>query len=260
MRDTSLRTACAIVVALAAVSCGRDDVRDAPVAAPPARLASGDSAAGRGAIRGRVVYDGEPPERAKLLVIKDRDVCRVIEHRDPSLIVGEGGGIANVVVSVDGLASASAYDAGPYVLDQRDCVYDPHVMLVAAGAPLDILNSDGVLHNVHTFCEMNRASNVAQPPALKRMTMTFERPERVQLRCDVHGWMGAWVVVVDHPYHVVSGDDGAFVIEDVPAGDTTLRSWHETLGEQTTRVSVPSGGEAVVELGYPSRGAAEDAG
>ena len=86
------------------------------------------------------------------------------------------------------------------------------------------------------------------------MTMTSDSPERVQLQCDVHGWMDAWAVVVDHPYHAVTDAEGRFTLTDVPAGAATLQFWHETLGEQTASVVVGAESEAGMELVYPDRG------
>ncbi len=257
MTRTPLMTLCVATAALVLyTSCGTDTGRHESADTPPARATPSEAVAGHGFVTGRVVYGGAPPERGKLLVIKDRDVCGGVEHRDPSLIVSESGGIANVVVSVE--RSEPPEDGwrarGSYVLDQRDCAYEPHVIVVPTGVPLEILNSDGVLHNVHTFSEENRPVNVAQPASLMRMTMTFDSPERVQLRCDVHGWMDAWAVVVDHPHHVVSDGDGAFTLPNVPAGKATLQFWHETLGEQTASVVVNADSEAAMELVYPDPG------
>jgi plastocyanin len=257
MTHVRLSGLCAVAAALVlCASCGPDSPRQVRKDAlggdpPPARVATG-----RGSIVGRVVYGGDPPHRAKLLVIKDRDVCGVVEHRDPSLIVSESGGIANVVVSVEGPTPDDGEwtSSRSYVLDQRDCAYEPHVIVVPSGVPLQILNSDGVLHNVHTFSEENRPVNVAQPASLTSMTMTFDSPERVRLRCDVHGWMDAWAVVVDHPHHAVTDADGKFTLPNVPAGNLALVFWHETLGEQTTSVVVEAESEAGMELVYPGPG------
>jgi plastocyanin len=125
------------------------------------------------------------------------------------------------------------------VLDQRGCKYMPHVIGAQVGQPVKIINSDATLHNVHAVPKVNPEFNFSQ--ALKGMenVRTFDRPEiMVPFRCDVHGWMAAYVGVVPHPYFAVTAANGSFEIKGLPAGTYTLEAWHETLGVQTATVTV----------------------
>ena len=205
-----------------------------------------------GRVTGRIVFQGTPPPPSPIAVNKDVTVCGREKHVSEDLVVGSGGGIANAVVSLQGISSGKAFaaDARP-VLDQRGCWFHPHVQVIPAGATLEILNNDGILHNVHTYPANNPPVNMAQPKFRKVLTTSFARPDVVKVACDVHGWMTAWIVVAGHPYHAVTGADGRFVLDGVPVGTYTLHVWHESLGTREQPVSVGPGGtvEATITFG-----------
>jgi plastocyanin len=207
-----------------------------------------------GRIAGRVVYAGVVPPPQPVAVTKDHAVCGRTGHVAEGLLVGAGGGLHNAVVSIDGIAAGKPFGAARTVLDQRGCWFVPHVLVVPAGEPLDILNSDGILHNIHTFPRNNPPINMAQPKFKKVMTHTFARPDLVRVACDVHGWMGAWIVVAGHPYHAVTGADGRFEIDGIPPGRRSIRVWHETLGERTQETTVEPGRAIEITVTYPGRG------
>jgi plastocyanin len=173
-------------------------------------------------------------------------VCGTAQKTSPELVVGPDGGIKYAVVSIPGIAKGKPFPTGKVVLDQKGCEYLPHVVLMPAGGEVDILNSDGILHNIHTYSEKNPPLNRAQPKFKKTMTEKFAQPERVKLSCDVHGWMTGWLVVEDNPYYAVTDDKGAFKLTDVPPGDYELKVWQEKLGEATQKVTVKPGADSAV--------------
>ncbi len=225
-------------------------------AAPPATAAPAgygvEPVAAGGRISGRVVFEGTPPAPRPVAITKDKTVCGASKRTSEALVVGDDGGIRDAVVAIESIARGKAFPAGGRpLLDQRGCWFAPHVQLLPAGAEIDILNNDGILHNLHTFSKRNQAINVAQPRFKKRITQSFELPERVRVVCDVHSWMSAWIVVIGHPYHVLSAPDGSYALAEVPPGDYTLTVWHETLGTQEREVTVEPGEtvEAVFTFG-----------
>jgi len=114
-----------------------------------------------------------------------------------------------------------------------------------------VLNSDAILHNVHTTPFDNPPLNVAQPADKTELqSPIFSVPETIKVGCDVHKWMNATVVVVDNPYAVATGPDGSFTLTDVPAGDYTIEVWHDELGKQTANVKVEEGQEAKVDVEF----------
>lgn len=218
---------------------------------PPEPLAPARAdAGGRSALVGRVAFDGNIPQPQALPVSKDVEVCGKTEKFPEALLVGPDKGIKNAVVflqAVDGGTALSRPESNP-TIDQRDCIYTPHVLLVPAGATVDIKNSDGVLHNIHTYSEKNPAFNTAQPKFKKIISKTFARPEIIRVTCDVHDWMTAWIIVQDHPYYALTDATGAFRLSDIPPGEYELRVWHEALGEHARSVSVTADHSASVEI------------
>lgn len=206
-----------------------------------------------GSVSGTVTYSGKAPAPKKLAVTKDTQVCGKTEHMDESLVVGANGGIKNVIVSLKGVKSGKGLETlgTSFVLDQKGCRYAPHVSLVPVNATLKILNPDGILHNIHTYSTKNPPFNKSQPQFKKEMTVTFAQPELVTAKCDVHGWMSASIMVVDHPYYVITDANGAYKLTDVPAGTYTVEFWQEKLGTKTAQVTVTAGQAATLNFAYP---------
>jgi hypothetical protein len=121
-------------------------------------------------------------------------------------------------------------------------------VVVPTTGQLDILNSDGILHNIHTHSTANPASNKAQPKFKKTLTEKFTKPEIVKATCDAHGWMTGWIVATDHPFVAVTDENGNFTIKDVPAGNYKVEIWHETLGKQVKEVSIKGKEDAKLTL------------
>lgn len=202
-----------------------------------------------GSISGTIMFAGDAPEAAPIEVTKDTKVCAQTEKYDESLVVGENKGIKNAVVSIASISNGKDFGEA-MVLDQKECVYTPHIVLTPAGSELEILNNDGILHNIHTYSEANPAFNQAQPKFKKKLKKKFDQPEVVRVECDAHGWMRGWIVVMEHPYYAVTDGEGKFSLSDVPAGEYEVKIWHETLGETMQNVTVEAGGDAslAVEL------------
>ncbi|HYD50307.1 MAG TPA: carboxypeptidase regulatory-like domain-containing protein [Terriglobales bacterium] len=209
----------------------------------------GGAVSGGGSISGTVKFNGTAPAPKSLDATKDKEVCGQHKILDESLVVGSDGALKNAVVSITNITKGKAHDtAAKPELDQKGCVYIPHVMTAPAGAEIQIKNSDGILHNIHTYSSKNTPINRAQPKFKKVMGETFKEPETIRVTCDAHGWMQGWIVVTDHPYYAVTDDSGNFKLTDVPPGDYELKVWHEKLGEQTQKVTVAGGGDAKADF------------
>lgn len=199
-----------------------------------------------GTISGQVKFTGAAPAKQKLTVDKDTEVCGKNPIFSEAIVVGAGGELRNAVVYLANITKGKAFDGAAPVFDQNGCAYAPHVVTAAAGAAIDVLNNDGILHNIHTYSSKNAPLNLAQPKFKKKMNMKFDKPEFIKVACDAHSWMNGQIVVQEHPYYAVSDDNGAFKLTDVPPGDYELKVWHETLGEKTQKVTVKAGDEAKV--------------
>ena len=135
------------------------------------------------------------------------------------------------------------------MLDQNGCRYTPHVFGIQVGQTLTVSNGDPTLHNIHATPANNAEFNTGQPIEGMTYDTEFEAVEvRVPVKGDVHGWMNAYVGVLDHPYFGVSGNGGAFALNTLPPGDYTIEAWHEMLGTQTQNVTV--GENETVEVSF----------
>ncbi len=159
-----------------------------------------------------------------------------------AVLIAADGGLKNVFVYVkDGLDPEYGFDipTTTVVLDQKGCRYTPRIVGVRAGQPIDIVNSDPTLHNVHALPTANPEFNQGQPIQGFRTTRTFTTPEvMVRFKCDVHSWMAAHVGVVAHPYFAITKDDGSFEIPNLPPGTYTIEAWHEKFGTHVAKVTI----------------------
>jgi plastocyanin len=204
-------------------------------------------AAWAGDVKGSIKFTGAVPDLKPLLVTRDQVACGK-SVPDETIEVSKGK-LANVVVTVKGAPTQPG--TTQVVIDQQKCQYRPHVQAAAAGSGLQIVNSDAVLHNIHGYLGQVTTFNVAMPLKDQKVTKMLNKPGVVRVKCDVHAWMGAFVVVVDGPA-AVSGADGAFEIKGVPPGTYTVTAWHEKLGEKTAQVTVPASGAAALDFSFGS--------
>jgi plastocyanin len=215
----------------------------------------GPTAAGAGDVVGTVAVTGRVPEAETRQPWGDHGVCGSEPRPSGALLVSPSGGLKNAVVSL-------AYERIPgwrspttFQIDQRRCVFIPRISIVPPGATLEVLNSDGILHNFHTLSRLNPPLNLAQPKFAKPLRVTFEHPEIVGVKCDLHGegFMRAWIVVARHPYYALTDDDGRFRLPDLPAGPHVLEVWHEVLGVRRVPVTVGTTGEVGLSIPFDAK-------
>jgi plastocyanin len=195
-------------------------------------------------ITGTVTFDGKAPA-LKPIAMDAEPVCAK-KHSGPvpneMLELGNGGTMGNILVWVSkGLPSGKTWPAPstPVVIDQNGCLYKPHVMGIMVGQTYKILNSDGILHNIHTLPKVNASFNKGMPATVKEATTVFAKPEDAfHVKCDVHPWMSAYVGVFTHPFFSVTAADGKYTISGLDPGTYEITAWHERLGTKTATVTV----------------------
>jgi len=187
-------------------------------------------------LAGTVLVTGALPKPKKLDVVIDQFACGT-EKDAGDLVLSPRKELANAVVWIENAPdNAGAPQDKKVEIDQKACVFIPRVVIVPAKGTVFFLNSDKLLHNIHTTPKINVEVNRTQPKN-RSIPVTFDKPEIVRIACDLHPWMTAWVVVAAHPYYAVTGADGQFAF-DVPPGQYKLKVWHERLGTVETSATV----------------------
>lgn len=190
----------------------------------------------------------------------DEEAACVRMHKgglvDEELIVNANGTLSNVFVYIQNGLQGKVFETptGVETIDQKGCRFAPHVLGIRTGQTLKVLNSDPVSHNIHPMPAINREWNQGQAPGAAPLEREFARPEiMVPVKCNVHSWMRSYIGVLDHPYFAVTGPDGTFELKNVPPGEFTIEAWHEKLGKQQQKVTLPASARGVAEFSYQAR-------
>jgi len=210
-------------------------------------------------LSGRVVFHGDVPPARRLLVTKDEEVCGFGYIERHEVAVGAEGALEGAVVYIERITRGKEWvDQSRRVVDQKDCSFQPNMLVAPRWAEMDIVNSDPVLHNIHAWELMadrgRTLFNLGQPPEKEVITQPL-RPRRgnhIRLECDAHDFMQGWIFAADSPYAVATGDDGIFVLEDVPPGEYTIKVWHPFLGMAEQVVTLSPG--QMSDLGFDLTG------
>ncbi|MBL8949636.1 MAG: carboxypeptidase regulatory-like domain-containing protein [Myxococcaceae bacterium] len=212
-------------------------------------LWAGTALAG-GTIAGTISFSGAAP-RLETLDRRSDPYCPGAEVTDPTVTLSrDGKALANVVVRITEGAPAAAAPAEPLTIDQQGCMYTPRVQAGVLGQRVQVKNGDGTLHNVHGYSGSKTVFNQAQPPGSKPLLKELKKTTVLTLKCDVHAWMAAYVVLSSNAFFATTGSDGAYVINDVPPGRYTIEAWHEKLGTQSAEITVEEGKAVDPRLGF----------
>jgi plastocyanin len=212
-----------------------------------------------GSISGTIAFTGPAPKMEKQNRKSDV-VCAKKQSVDPTVVLSKDGkALANVVVRLTkNVPAGGALPTEPVVIDQKDCVFLPHVQAAAAGQKIQVRNSDGTLHNVHAYNGVEPLPektifNTGMPPGSNDVVKDPKGAGLVKVTCDVHSWMSAYVVVSKHPYFAVSDADGKFELKNVPPGSYTVEAWHEKYGAKSAEVKVEEGKAAVPAFSFSDK-------
>jgi plastocyanin len=263
-RDLASLTALVITALTVGVGCPEDPKPTPPAttggaAKPPTTTPSATptpaktaeaSPTGAGVITGVVNLTGKAPEMKVPTKRKDMDVCKAKEVKYNAVVVTDGK-LQDVFVRIAVGAVKGKFEAPKTAahIDQVDCMYTPRIQGVVAGSEIEIKNGDATLHNVHTYKGAETLFNQAQPAKSDPVKKSWE-DGMIKFTCDVHPWMRGFVVVTDHPFFAVSGADGKYKIEKIPAGEYPVEAWHSQFGLKKGTAKVEDGKPAEVNFTF----------
>ncbi len=208
-----------------------------------------------GVLKGKVLFEGAAPE-PKQLSVKGNPECAAL-HKGGTIaseeLVSKDGMLQNVFVYVkQGLENYSfTPPSTPVTIENKACVYVPHVSGAMVGQEIIFLNQDSTLHNIHAYPKNAKGFNLGLPLVGMKQTRKISAPEvMVPLKCDVHPWMQGYLGVLPHPYFQVTGADGSFDLRSLPPGTYVIEAWHEKLGAQTQTVTLGPQETKEIEFKY----------
>ena len=234
-----------IAGAVLLLGCGGGDVETptettAPADEPATKMLDLSQA---GSVAGKVSFTGQASRRARLRMEADPNCAAA--HSSPvyfqQVEVSEGGSLNNVFVWIKEGLEGYQFDPPeePVTLNQKGCIYRPHVFGVQTRQDIQILNNDPTTHNIHPLPANNREWNQSQPAQGAPLMRSFPRQEvMIAVKCNIHPWMRSYIGVVSHPYFAVTGAEGEFQLKDLPPGEYTVEAWHEKLGTTEQKVTI----------------------
>lgn len=212
-----------------------------------------------GQISGTVRLDGKVPVEQTTVISKDNHICGDGNTVMNPVRIDNDQGVADAVIRIVGIEAGKAWpEVDVHQVLQRDCQFEPYVQVLPRDAELSIVNEDPLLHNIHAYEQIGRARrtlfNIAQPKAgqVDTHALSLRRGEVVEIACDAHNWMSAWIHTSTHPYIVVSADDGTFQMDDIPPGDYEVTIWHPVLGSSTQEVTVSAAQATTLDVAIGS--------
>jgi plastocyanin len=193
-----------------------------------------------GAIAGSVTFTGTPPKMRPIDMAKEPSCAK--QHETPvlteSVVSGPNSTLANVVVYITAGDTPGPAPKTVVHYEQKGCEYIPHVAVLQAGQPLEIANSDQTSHNIHPLAKTNAEWNKSQPPGSPPIEATYDKPEFIAVKCNVHPWMHGYFAVLATSHFTLTGTDGSYSLKDLPPGKYTVTAWHERMGTQSQEVTV----------------------
>jgi plastocyanin len=256
----NILTSSAIAAALILSGCGGGSEPKKEETKAPAAAAPAVDEANAATVTGKVSFTGDKP-KIPTIDMSANPVCARAHSSTPAkseeVVVNENGTLRNVLLYVKGVPDRQYPTPSTAVtLDQKGCMYGPHVIAVMAGQNIEIRNNDPTNHNIHPLPKINQEWNESQAPGSDPKMRSFAREEMdppIAVKCNVHPWMRSYIAVSNSPYTAVTGDDGSYTIKGLPPGSYTLTAWHEKYGKKDMPVTVAAKESKTVDFSYDGK-------
>ena len=230
-----------VILLLTACEAEKQEASPLPV------VSSGDFGALEEVVR---LAGNELPQPTRVANTTDPKVCGQMQTLEDFLVSAETRGIRNVIVALKDVPASKIPASRPrrLILDNRECKFVPHVSVLTVGSTIQSINSDPTLHNTHFYGAIS--ANIALAFKGVKRTTGVAKPGMIIVKCDVHGWMQAFIRADSHPFHAVTDENGHFRIPNIPAGTYNLEIWHEKLGVLERTVDIDSTKTKIIDVEY----------
>jgi len=220
------------ILAFAVIGCSKKASEIPPQTPPPTALVD---AATAGNIIGTVRMEGARPKFPPIDMSAEPACVKANPKpvMPPIVVTGEHGALADVVVYIKFGLGRYKFEVPqtPVVLNQKGCMYEPRVVAVRVGQPLEVHNEDPAVHNINVRARDNRSWNRSEEPGEALFAEKFDHPElAIPVTCNIHPWMHADLFVFENPYHEITTRTGEFALKDLPPGTYTIEAWQEYYG------------------------------
>jgi plastocyanin len=209
-----------------------------------------------GTISGKVILTGTPPKSLVIDMSKQPECVKLNpkQRMTEDTVTGPGNALKNVVVFISaGAPTTSAPQATPVTLNQQNCHYTTRVLAFQVEQQVKIINSDPLTHNIHPMPVSNQEWNKVQLKGSPAVESSFNKPEFIPVKCNLHSWMRAYFAVMPTSHFAVTGEDGQFTLPELPPGKYTLTAWHETYGTRNQEITVVAGQQTTVDFAYNAK-------
>ncbi|MFI5305036.1 MAG: carboxypeptidase regulatory-like domain-containing protein [Nitrospiria bacterium] len=206
-----------------------------------------------GELSGKILITGQPrstpPHQAK----SDANYCGPEIEYESNKVNVENLGLANTVVSLEGISRGKKHLPSTIPLEMIKCQFRPNIFTGVVGDNYGLFNRDPLLHNVHLRSGDTTIFNIALYPNGKKIVKPLTQPGVINVKCEIHPFMSATMVIFDHPYFTVTNQNGEYTISDIPAGKYMVRIWHEGISTSEKEVTINAATQTnlSVELSFP---------
>ena len=217
-------------------------------------------------VRGTVTFNGTAPEPKEFELRRspDRVFCGALSDGDghrflKEVNVGQGGGLKDVVVVVEGVQSGKPFTFTNAQVEANVCQFLPFVTVVSDKRQLTVTNRDPVSHDIQGYAyDQAGVDIVLHRPSLKATGTTdiihLVKGRKVfTMQCGMHPYMQNWGYAIDNPYYAVTDQDGSFSIGDLPPGNYTVKAWHPILGVQERELTVEPNDTATFDVQFNAK-------
>jgi len=207
-------------------------------------------------VSGKVVLIGTPPKSPVIDMSKEPECVKLNpkQRMTEDTVTGPDDGLKNVVVFISaGAPATSAPQAMPVTLNQQNCHYTTRVLAFQVEQEVKVTNSDPLTHNIHPMPVTNREWNNVQLKGSPPLVSSFNKPEFIPVKCNLHSWMRAYFAVMSTSHFAVTREDGKFTLPELPPGKYILTAWHETYGTRNKEITVVAGQQVTVDFSYNAK-------